>query len=31
CPMQTKVDAEALTELEKFLASEDAKKTAVAR
>ncbi|WP_017298920.1 phosphomethylpyrimidine synthase [Nodosilinea nodulosa] len=26
CPMQTKVDADALTELEKFLASEDAKK-----
>lgn len=26
CPMQTKVDADALTELEKFLAAEDAKK-----
>ncbi|HZG38939.1 MAG TPA: phosphomethylpyrimidine synthase ThiC, partial [Nodosilinea sp.] len=26
CPMQTKVDADALTELEKFLAHEDAKK-----
>jgi phosphomethylpyrimidine synthase len=25
CPMQTKVDAEALTELEKFLAQEEAK------
>ena len=26
CPMQTKVDADALTELEKFLAQEEEKK-----
>lgn len=28
CPMQTKVDADALTELEKFLAEKDREKVA---